>query len=327
MKPGERGAALLTVLMLVAVMAALSASALERLRLSTRLAANAGAIDQARAYAVAAERIVTARVTDLVEADPARLPDTTWNGRTQRLPVPGGVANARLSDGSNCFNLNSVVSGEPGMPNAPLLVRPAGVAQFEALMRAIGIGPAEGRRIAASLADWVDTDDLPTADGAEDAAYARLTPSYRTGNTFLADASELRAIAGVTPELYERLRPWICALPASDLSPINVNSLAPEQAPLIAMLLPETASVGAIRSVLAARPASGWENTEAFWNAGSRAGLIPGAEAQNQVQVRTRWFALDIEVELGVGRVDEEALIDARVLPARVVRRSWGEGA
>jgi general secretion pathway protein K len=55
MKPGERGAALLTVLMLVSVMAVLSASALERLRLATRIAANAGAIDQARAYALAAE--------------------------------------------------------------------------------------------------------------------------------------------------------------------------------------------------------------------------------------------------------------------------------
>lgn len=327
MKPGERGAALLTVLMLVAVMAALSASALERLRLSTRLAANAGAIDQARAFAVAAERIAVTRVTDLVEADPARLPADAWNGRVSRLPVPGGVTTARVSDGANCFNLNSVVSGQPGMPNAPLLARLTGIIQFEGLMRALGIGTDEARRVAMSLADWVDSDDVPLAGGAEDAAYTRLSPAYRTGNTFLADPSELRAIAGVTPELYERLRPWICALPTSDLSPINVNSLTPDQAPLIAMLFPDEAPANAIRALLAARPTGGWESTSAFWNAASRAGLIAGAEAQNQVQMRTRWFALDIQVELGVGRVDEEALIDARVLPARVVRRSWGEGA
>lgn len=47
----ERGAALLTVLLLVAVIAVLAATALEKLRLSTRLAANLIAIDQARGYA------------------------------------------------------------------------------------------------------------------------------------------------------------------------------------------------------------------------------------------------------------------------------------
>ena len=50
----ERGAALLTVLLLVAVIAVLAATALERLRVSTRLAGNAAALDQARGLAFAA---------------------------------------------------------------------------------------------------------------------------------------------------------------------------------------------------------------------------------------------------------------------------------
>src|SRR3546814_7765026 len=48
---------------------------------------------------------------------------------------------------------------------------------------------------------------------------------------------------GVTPSIYATLRPWICALPTSDLSPINVNTLRPDQAPLIAMLAPEQLSI------------------------------------------------------------------------------------
>ncbi len=54
---GEKGAALLTVLLLVAVMAVISATALDRLRLSTRLAVNGAAMAQARAYTLAAEGI------------------------------------------------------------------------------------------------------------------------------------------------------------------------------------------------------------------------------------------------------------------------------
>lgn len=323
MKPGERGAALLTVLMLVAVMAALSASALERLRLSTRLAANAGAIDQARVYAVAAEQVAAARIGDLVERpiDPA-----AWSGRTTRLPLPTGVATARLDDGGSCFNLNSVVSGQPAVPGAPLLVRPAGLMQFIQLMQVLGVAEPEARRVATALADWVDTDSQAMLDGAEDAAYAGRAPGYRTGNTFLADASELRAVAGVTPELYARLKPWICALPTSDLSPINPNSVAPDQAPLVAMLFPDLVPVERARALIATRPAGGWESAGAFWNAASRMGLVPGGEAQSQVQLQPRWFALGITVELGPARIDEQALVDARILPARVVRRSWGEG-
>ena len=208
MKASERGAALLTVLLLVSVMAVLSASALERLRLSTRLAANAGAIDQARAYAIAAEGIALSRITALVEADPARTPLAGWNGQQTNLPLPGGIATAVVGDGGNCFNLNSVVNGQPGQP---LITRPLGISQFTALMQFLGIGEGEARRVAVSLADWVDTDTFAQPEGGEDGAYAGGETPYKTGNTLLADASELRAVAGVTPEIYEKVRPWVCA--------------------------------------------------------------------------------------------------------------------
>ena len=92
-KPSERGAALLTVLLLVAVISVLAASALEKLRLSTRLAANGAAIEQARAFAYAAETVATIRVNAILAQDAAR---TTlaggWAGRPYPLPVPGGIA-------------------------------------------------------------------------------------------------------------------------------------------------------------------------------------------------------------------------------------------
>ncbi|PMZ86328.1 hypothetical protein, partial [Pseudomonas sp. FW305-42] len=53
----ERGAALLTVLLLVAVIAVLAGVALEKLRLATRLGGNAVALDQARAFSFAAETL------------------------------------------------------------------------------------------------------------------------------------------------------------------------------------------------------------------------------------------------------------------------------
>ena len=49
----EEGAALLTVLLLVAVISDLAMSALDKLTIATRLAGNMSAMDQSRAYAQA----------------------------------------------------------------------------------------------------------------------------------------------------------------------------------------------------------------------------------------------------------------------------------
>lgn len=319
MKASERGAALLTVLLLVSVMAVLSASALERLRIATRLAANAGAIDQARAYAMAAEGIALARITDLVEADPAR---TTlaggWNEGETDLPLPGGNAVAAVRDGGNCFNLNSVVTGQAGQP---LFARPGGISQLVALMKLLEIDESAARRVAASLSDWIDSDVVAQPDGGEDEVYS----GYRTGNTLLADPSELRAIAGVTPEIYGKLRPWVCALPVTDLSPINLNTLSPEQAPLFAMLLPDKMTIDRARALLLARPPAGYESAYAFWRTSALAGMAPGGEVEAQTGVKTRWFTLRLKVRLGDSEVDETALIDAGLAPAKLLRRSWGE--
>lgn len=327
MRPSERGAALLTVLLLVAVMAVLAGSALERLRLATRLAGNAAAIDQARAYAFAAEAIAAARISQLVDAGAGR---TTlaggWQGQPTVLPLPGGRVTATVRDGGNCFNLNSVVSGEIGNPDVRLVARPAGIIQFVGLMRAIGIDEGVARPIGDALADFIDSDQVPLPQGAEDEAYAGRPVPHRTAGGPLADASELRAIAGMTPELYQQLRPWVCALPATDLSPINVNTLTPEQAPLLAMLSIDQPDPARAQAVLARRPAAGWEGTAAFWNDASRAGLESSGEAKTQVRVGSQWFALELAVGIGDVELNERALIDARLLPARLVRRSWGEG-
>ncbi|CAN5350848.1 type II secretion system minor pseudopilin GspK [soil metagenome] len=320
----ESGVALLTVLLLVAVMAIVAATALERLTLATRLTANVGALDQARAYADAAETLAGLRIGDLVAAQPGR---TTlqggWLGAPQSLPIPNGTAIARVTDGGNCFNLNSVVAGTD---EDDLKIRPVGVSQFQALMQALGIAEREARPVAIALADWIDTDGVPQPGGAEDEVYDGAAIPYRTANRFMTDASELRAVMGVTPAIYQSLRPWICALPTSDLSPINVNTLLPAQAPLLAMLIPGKLSVDRARQMLALRPADGYGGLPEFWAPLAAAKLTPPAEVGQQVKLLTRWFRVDIQVDLGGTDVMETALIDAQTAPARLVRRQWGEG-
>ncbi len=313
----EAGAALLTVLILVAIMGALAAITFDRLRLATLLAGNAAAREASHGDAELAEQIALLRIGDLLAAG---TPAPRWLDRAITLPLPGGPARVGVRDGSTCFNLNSLASGVA--PDA-LVSRPLGIEQFATLLRSTGIGETEARRIAAATADWIDSDNVPAPGGTEDETYAQAATPYRTANTLFAETSEWRAVAGVTPDLYTRLRPLLCALPVAELSPINVNAIAPAQAPLLLTLLPAQAiSLDQARRIIAERPAAGWRDLAAFWNTPTLRGIAPPGDARRQPVLVPNWLTLTI----ASGEDDvTTALIDARRPPLRLAARRWTE--
>ena len=321
-RDSETGAALLSVLLLVAILAVLAAAAVDRLRLATALAANVAGQAQARAYGYAAEGLAVRRIGDTILRDPAR---TTligdWNGVERQFPVDRGTAAATITDQSNCFNLNSLVigSGTEG-----LTARPQGVAQFTRLMVLLEIPAARAGQTAAAAADWIDSDSEPLPGGAEDDLYQSLKPAYRAANTLMADPSELRAVAGVTPEIYARVRPFVCALPVTDLSPLNVNTLGQRQAILLAMLSPVLDIDTAARAI-AGRPQNGWSDLTEFRRAPALVSLDDTTSAQ--LQIRSRWFGLRLRIRDGDQEFEENALIDGALRPAKLVRRGYGEPA
>jgi general secretion pathway protein K len=319
----ETGAALLTVLIVVGVIGAIAAVTFDQLRLATMLATNNTALEQARGVAMAGEALALARIEALVLASPLR---TTlaggWQGRPTVVPLPSGSARLVVSDGGNCFNLNSLVSDDGKGARAS---RPLAMDQFAQLMTGLGIGAGDARRVAAAAADWIDSDQLPNPGGAEDSTYIRRTPAYRTGDTLMAEASELRAVAGVTPAIYERLRPWLCALPVAEMSPININTLTAEQGPLLAMLVPATMTDATARRIIAQRPGAGWPSATAFWNSPALREFEPEGDVLRQPQLRTQWFTIDLAITAGDSELRQSSLVDARRAPARIASRRWTE--
>ncbi len=318
-KPDERGAALLTVLMMVAVIAVIAAASLDRLTLATRASVNLIALSQARAYGLAAENIASSRIADLLAADGKK---TTlagnWMGRAVPFPIDGGTATAKLNDGGNCFNVNSLVLGDV---KTGFKVNSIAISQFEALMVLASIPENQANGLALAAADWIDSDTAPLPGGAEDAAYS---PSL-AANSLMVDASEIRSLAGMTAAHYNLIRPWVCALPETGLSPINVNTLTPGQAPLIAMMIPGRLATQTAKRMIDERPASGYASAVDFWKLPALNGLTPAAEVMEQTQVRTRWFVLDVSVALAGAEHRQISLIDAANPPPRVVSRNFGD--
>jgi general secretion pathway protein K len=324
MKKKEEGAALLAVLLLVALIATLAALAVDKLGMATHLAGNARAADQARGYAFGAEGLVTLIIDDLTDRTSRTIPlPAGWREEVRTIPVDGGVIRMRIHDGGNCFNINSVVEGNV---LTGWKARPQGMQRLLTLLEIQGVTEARARPIVAAITDWVDSDGEPLPGGAEDLAYAQAATPYRTANTLMADPSELRAVAGVTPDLYQRLRPWICALPTSDLAMINVNILQPEQATLLAMLYNGRLGLPQAAALLRARPPGGWTTLQQFHQMPQVNALSTATGLFDDVDVKTRWFNLDLDVTLDGAQVRERALVDAGIAPSRVVMRRWGEG-
>lgn len=315
----ERGAALLSVLLLVAVMSVVAVAMLDDIRFTMRRTANAETAGQARWFAMGAEALALDRLAAI-----ARLPAAGGASMDQPLAVPvqNGEVTARLSDAGRCFNLNSLVLGEADAP----IQNAAGIRQFTALLEATGSSAPEALRLSGAVADWIDANNEVSRFGAEDAVYAARTPAYRTAGTLLAEESELRAVLGFTVEIYARVRPFVCALPMTGPSLININALKPDDAPVLSAVFEGRLSVAAAREAIAGRPERGFADIQDLL---ARPLVSAAAEELDtppidQLSTRSRFFALETLATYAGAEAVLGSLLE--VVPeggVRVVARRW----
>ncbi|NVN89214.1 MAG: type II secretion system minor pseudopilin GspK [Desulfuromonadales bacterium] len=83
-----------------------------------------------------------------------------------------------------------------------------------------------------ALADWLDSDDLPSSGGAETPYYQTLKPPYSARNGKLASLTELSLIRGFTFDIIEKLRPFVTVYPTQTVlggvTQININTASKE---------------------------------------------------------------------------------------------------
>lgn len=319
----ERGAALLSILLLVAILSVIAATTLDRVILSTKLSGNGQSSRQAKLLAYAAEDIALARIADLRAANATQ---TTlaggWLATPRRFQLPGGTVTATVHDSGNCFNLNSLVTEAEGQ----FTINAVGRDQFISLIVALSVPESMARPIAAAAVDWADSDSSAQPGGAEDSDYLGTTQSYLAANRLFTHKSELRSIKNITPAIYAKLAPFVCALPVASLSPINANTLLPDQAPLLVMLFPSgSITINSARSILAKRPSGGYGSVLRFWESLGAQATKPDQLVQDQVKMISNWLRLDLVVTSGDIVLRETALIAAETAPPKIMWRSWGE--
>jgi general secretion pathway protein K len=302
---GQRGVALILVLLIVAMVSVLAAEMGTRLQLQVKRASNIKDNNQAYWYAMGAEQYARKSIRLLFEQPDAVIHlEQPWNEEFM-YPLEGGGIQAQLVDMQSCFNLNALRepvarnqddagsgsgSGSGSANNVSLL--PDRIASFERLLTLVDAEiPSYNIEILRdSLVDWLDEDNLSLQLGAEDSEYQSLEFPYLTANNYMVHQSELRLVKGVQLNWFTKLLDLVCVIPNDSLFVINVNTLTEENAAILAAAT--GLEVNQARSLIASRNKDGFKTVEEFLAVTEIKALSLSTEKQQWFDVTTAHFML-----------------------------------
>ena len=219
----QRGIALITALLVVALSTIAAVAIASRLQLDIRRSSNLLNDDQAWMYALAAEGFAARLLREDMNDGNIDHLEENWSTEKpeeqQIFPVEGGIVSAKLVDLNGKFNLNTLLESV----NTSRVDR-VNLERFRRLLITLQLEPT----LSDALIDYLDNDQNVTLpDGAEDAHYLTLPRPYRTADRVMSSVSELRLVKGFDDDkIYQTLLPFVCVLP--DITSINVNTAPAE---------------------------------------------------------------------------------------------------
>ncbi len=200
----QRGVALLLAVLIVVIATAIAVEIIHEEKFTIRKSTHILLMDRASLFAFGLEdwaRVYLAE--DREESDTDSL-DEYWAQGIPGLPIENGYLTGYMEDEQARFNLNSLPGSEVAQQ------------RFERLCDNLGVD----KRFIPALMDWIDEDfEIRYPDGMEEGY-----DTYRVANREMADTSELLLVHHVTPEIYDKLKPHVTALPSS--APMNVNTMS-----------------------------------------------------------------------------------------------------
>jgi general secretion pathway protein K len=283
---GQRGVALLTVLMIVAFVSVLLYRVLDRHALLVAQTRQTLASNQALSYALGAE----AYARQLLVEDWSNVDSRAFDALTEQWAQPltpfeidGGKLEVWIEDLEGRFNLNALSAGDAGRS----------LTRLRDVFAAAGVQP----ELADAWKDWVDADADVTGFGAEDGEYLMAEPPHRTPNQRAGDASELMWLKSIDAEAYAKLEPLVVALPDNKLK-INVNTANAPALTALSQRIPLTRAEALV------------ESPREFMSLQAATAEIPElAEAGDAASVTSSYFEIHARAEVGGARTDLKSIV------------------
>lgn len=277
----NKGVALITALLITAIIAVVAVAMASKQKLDIRRTGNIIDGDRAYVFALGVETWVRQVLyRDIKNSDTDSLLED-WALALPAIKVEGATVEGKLEDLQGKFNLNNLIVEDK--PSELDLQR------FRRLLTLVGAEPI----LAQAVLDWEDKNSDTIPDGAEDAEYMNSDYPRRAANKTLTSASELLLIKGFTSDIYKQLSPYITALPQH--TSINVNT-APAQ---VLMMLGEGITEEDASALIAAREDESFKNVASFLQHKALAGRQVAKEG---IDVKSNYFILEANTKFGRGQ-------------------------
>ncbi|MFG0888796.1 type II secretion system minor pseudopilin GspK [Vibrio sp. CJQ_6] len=320
----QRGVALIIVLLLLAIMVSIAATMSQRMFTQFQRASHQLNYQQAYWYSLGVEALAKAAIEQSYKDNDVISLNQPWSQKDRSYPLDYGQVTGSIIDRQACFNLN-VFANVPATSTGTTQAYVYRV--WRALLDDLDIDNYQAESIAGATWDYIDSNDsVNSVGGVEDSYYESMSPAYLAANTLLADSSELRAVNQVSGEVMQKLAPYVCALPMDDWR-LNINTLAPEQAKLLAAMFTPALSEANAKTVLENRPFDGWSSVNNFMAEAQIAELDSTLrdDARGYLSVDSQYFELDAQVKVDESRVRVRSLFfSSNKETATVIRRRFG---
>jgi len=262
----QRGVALLVVLILLVMMSALAAKISQQFCRNLQKTHYQVSQQQLRWAIQRQEQVVKMRLqTAAIGENSVLTLEGEWH---EPLETQGEYYTvvSQVEDAEDCFNVNNLLTEEKaaqGQEPSAIPEKPRKQRTVEQLLVNGGLDHATAEQVYDQLVDYLDGDSTTAKEAQESDAWAGVQPARLPANQMMRNIGEIKLLPAFPAAAYAKVSTLLCALPDAN-SKIDVNTLKPEQATLLAALFPGKLTEDDATRLLAARPEAGWESVEAF---------------------------------------------------------------
>ena len=262
----QKGVALLVVLILLVMMSALAAKISQQFCRNLQKTHYQVSQQQLRWAMLAQEKVIKDRLqTDASGESVALAPDGDWH---QPLETQGDdyTVVGQVDDAQDCFNVNNLLAADKDMQGQEAAAVPQKSRKEQIVERILtdgGVSQTTAEEVYGQLVDYLDGDTTTAKEGAETDAWAGVVPARQPANQMMRTIAELKLLPAFPEAMYPKVSKLLCALPDT-ASKVDVNTLQPEQATLLAAMFPGKLTEDDAVRLIDSRPETGWESMETF---------------------------------------------------------------
>jgi general secretion pathway protein K len=315
----QAGLAIITVMLIIALMVTLLGFLVEQQHLLIRRIANQSVAEQGYQYAAG----VDAWAARVLHDDPDRAKDywgEDWNrfgehpedqpdgqdnfsldpsGQSEREQLPvidfgnDAVLEFQIVDLMGRYNLNNLAAKNSRVKQDQKAI-------FLNLLSILQVGDVEEReKLYGALVDWLDANDLKSVNGVESGDYRIKRTPYHAADQKLTTIGELRFVEGFTEEVINALKPYVAVLPF-DNAKININTTSTQVLSSISTLpVVDTGSVAVFLSQRSEQDFPGFQTLQSAERAIIGTRPVGGNFVRNMLQTTSQFFQINARVTLG----------------------------